>query len=186
VFSYKQDATCEAESPHSTATGTSVLTLVTHLGLPKREVHVGMHVQLQHRQTAPTPTPTHRHPCSPPSPCFRHFLPPFSACGPVPAQSAPPAVPADRTRWTPTHGTTASRRSLPLCLTTPGTRSTCVLAHQPPARLPAASGVKSAGRACFPVRALPWSRKAPAAETQHRLGIYCIWLFLAHRHQRGN
>lgn len=83
-------------------------------------------------------------------------------------------------------------KSLPqdLCtvLATPGTHthSTCAHLYQLLRSCLAASGVSPEGCACVPVRALPWSRKVPAAETQHHLEIYCIWLFPVHHHQRGN
>lgn len=134
----------------------------------------------------PHPTTTHRHPCSPPGPCFQHFLPPFSAYGPR-ACTERSSYSACRQNMLGIHSWNESLPQDPSAVpATPGAHTTCALLYRPLRRFLTASGVNSAGCACFPVRPLPWSRKVPAAETQHHLGIYCIWLFLVHHHQRGN
>lgn len=102
-----------------------------------------------------------------------------TAVGPVPAESSPPTVPAGRAHRPSLYG-----KSLPQDppAVTQGVCNMWVPAQR------AHDSIRNypSRMSCFPIRALPWSRKVPAAETQHRLGIYCIWLFLVHRHQRGN
>lgn len=173
-------------SLHSTATRTFVLTLVTHLGLPNTDIHVdtrlyGCNTKRLHLQ----PTLTHRHPCSPPGPRTA-FSTTVQYVGPC-ACTERSSYSTCRQNMLDIHSRNKSFPQDPSAVpATPGAHSTCALLYQPLRRFPTASGVNPAGCACFPVRALPWSRKAPAAETQRRLGIYCIWLFLVHHHQRGN
>lgn len=134
--------------------------------------------------TAPTPNPSPDIPALLPA-HEQHFPPPLEACTELSSLTACRQSWASLMEW-------ELLQDPPAVPATPGVHPQCL--HPP---LPAAQeapwklkrsfpAVTQAGCAHFPVRALPWSRQVPAAGTQHHLGIYCIWLFLVHRHRRGN